>query len=117
MDILRLAADGFALTALMFLPDKKFKWHLPYIFGLFFMTFEVYFTYRGQENSDLFFWHGYLAWSIANLVVFSVRFMEKDSHIRKRLIRERLALWQIVIITVFAGFSLCAGWLMKLYIR
>ncbi len=114
MNLLRLAADGAVLSLLS---SEKFKKPHCYAVGLIFMTLEVYFIYRGQENSDLFFWHGYLAWSIANMVFLITKLLGKDSAAMRRLLSERLALWQVVIVTVFAGFSLCIGWLMKLYIR
>lgn len=155
MDVFRLIIDGLVLSVLCILAGRRSR-SLPalrsfpgdavlYGAGLIFMVLEVYFIYRGQENSDLFFWHGYLAWTIGNIAGIVFGLWGADSRIGspadrdvsssecpaggdplaseppvpalRSLLVERLALWQAVVITVFAGFSLTVGWLMKLYLR
>ena len=118
MDLLQLLIDGVVLSALMIVAfDERRRGSASRLLlpGLIFMVLRVYFIYRHQENSDLFFWHGYLAWTLANLACLAAGLMKgKDD--RKKLLRERLLLWQVVVVTVFAGFSLTLGWLLKLYV-
>ncbi len=119
MDLIRLSLDAVVLIILCIAATRTKKERLVpilYAAGLFFMISEVYFIYRGQENSDLFFWHAYIAWTAGNLAVIIFRLLKKENDKRKLLL-ERGLLWQVVVVTVFAGFILCVGWLMKLYIR
>ena len=74
--------------------------------------------YRGQENSDYFFFHPYVTWLIMDIIVLIIEI--KDIH-EKRLQRkklvERLILWPALVIPIISGFELSIGWLLKLYVR
>lgn len=137
MNILRILADGLILSGMTigaslqgspFVLNKnsleaasfnKKRLYLIYIAGLIFTVLEVYFIYRGQENSDLFFWHPYFSWTIANAAYTLWKLREKRDALRNvaSFLLHRLLLWQFVVNTVFAGFALSVGWIMKLYIR
>ena len=133
MHLLRLLADSLMLTGLTFgasLFERPFfddksedkRAALPnrivvvFIYGvsILYTILTVYFVYRGQENSDYFFWHPYIAWSFANAayIIFN-----RARLTGRRIIMERLLMWQLIVIPVFAAMSLTVGWLMKLYIR
>lgn len=124
MNILRILGDGLILAALLLgaelLKDRyseKSKAIISgaFILGLLFEILEVYFIYRHQENSDLFFWHAYLSWTLGNIIFIITRAAAALN--KKSFYLERIALWQVVVIPIFSGFSLSVGWLMKLYIR
>jgi len=138
LNILRILADGLILTGLTIGASyfgspfvhgtdgenikpvsKRRIQYLIYLAGLIFTVLEVYFIYRGQENSDLFFWHPYLAWTIANVcfMLWSLCRREQTGVDVRKLLVERILLWQVVVNTIFAGFALSVGWIMKLYIR
>lgn len=124
MNYLRILGDGLVLTGVLLgtglinrVEDEKkrnLKSSLIYMLGLIFSIIEVYFIYRHQENSDLFFWHPYLAWTFGNIIFIVVN---RKYYSLKRIIMERVVLWQVIVNTVFAGLTLAVGWLMKLYIR
>ncbi len=119
MDIFRLFTDGAVLSFVCIyavIGKWRGRYSLLYAFGLVFMALEVYFIYRGQENSDLFFWHGYAAWSIGSIAALAISLAKRKKAEAGRLLMERLLLWQGVVVTVFAGFSLTVGWLLKLYV-
>lgn len=126
MNYLALAGDSLILIGLMVgtslvkeesQSDFKGDWkkRLIYGLGIVFTIFSVYFRYRGQENSDYFFWHPYLAWTAGNIVYIILLLCRKIDI--KKIILENVLLWQIVVIPVFSGLALSIGWLMKLYIR
>ncbi|MBQ3787077.1 MAG: hypothetical protein II799_07350 [Lachnospiraceae bacterium] len=116
MMIYRLAIDCIVLLLAYIMMHKKGKGHsVPFLCILMFLlTVDVYFIYRGQENSDLFFWHPYIVWSVSNLIFFVSGYIKEKS---LGLIKGRLLLGQFVVIPVLSAFTLCVGWLMKLYIR
>ena len=113
--------DGIVLSLMLFGASRMRspKLHIPagliYVLALIYETLEVYVIYRPSENSDLFFMHPYLAWTIGNIcmILISVFYDKEDARL---VLARQLVLWQIVINTVFAGLTLCLAWLMKLYL-
>lgn len=122
MNYVRILVDAIVLMCLLFGASRMrstflaIQRYIGYTAGLIFMTLEDYFIYRHQENSDLFFWHPYIVWTISNLVFLIIELIKKKQP-KKQVLMERLLLNQVVVNTVFAGVSLTVGWLMKLYIR
>ena len=116
MMIYRLAIDCIVLLLAYIIMQKKGKGHsVPFLCILMLLlTVEVYFIYRGQENSDLFFWHPYIVWSVSNLIFLVSGYIREK---RDGIIKGRLLLGQFVVIPVLSAFTLSVGWLMKLYIR
>ena len=116
MIIYRLVIDCIVLLIAYMFMQKKEKGHcVPFLcIMMLLLTVDVYFTYRGQENSDLFFWHPYITWSFSNLIFFAIGYIKEKS---SGLVKGRLLLGQFVVIPVLSAFTLCVGWLMKLYIR
>lgn len=129
MNYIRIVGDGLVIFGLLLaikligkgddgtrsrVDKAKLKEYLMYSIGIMFSIIEVYFIYRHQENSDLFFWHPYLAWSLGN-ILFTI--LRRKTYTLRSLLMERVVLWQVIIVTVFAGLTLSVGWLMKLYIR
>ncbi len=112
----RLIIDCFIMLTAYTLMQKRGKGHsVPFLCVLLpLLTLEVYFVYRGQENSDLFFWHPYIVWSVSNLSLFVYGYFRKAG---KGLFKARILLGQFVVIPVLSAFTLCVGWLMKLYLR
>jgi len=122
MNYIRIPFDAVILMCLLFGASRMrstflaIQRYIGYTVCLILETLEIYFIYRHQENSDLFFWHPYAVWTIVNLVFLIKELIRKERPV-KQVLLERLALNQVVIITIFAGVSLTIGWLMKLYIR
>ncbi|MBR0148234.1 MAG: hypothetical protein IKR56_10000 [Lachnospiraceae bacterium] len=112
----RLAIDCIVLLLAYIIMQKRGKGHsVPFLCILMLLlTVEVYFIYRGQENSDLFFWHPYIVWSVSNLIFLVSGYIREK---RDGIIKGRLLLGQFVVIPVLSAFTLSVGWLMKLYIR
>ena len=130
MNCLRIISDSLILFGIMLgaslwrSPYRVFNkqsknaiFYLLHALALIFILLEDYFIYRGQENSDLFFWHPYFAFTLANLLFVFYQIQKHRERELKAFLCERLLLWQIVILPVFSGFALSLGWLMKLYIR
>lgn len=86
---------------------------LVYGICILFTIGRVFLAYEGQENSDYFFWHPYLAWLIADMMWILV----KRGSLGKKGLLQRVFLWPFLVIPVFSGMSLSVGWLMKLYLR
>ena len=112
MNILRVISDSLIIYGVLgFCYIKKPKWIIPS--GLFMMilqTIEIYLLYRGQENSDIFFAHAYISLLIASLLLFAIQKRFKGFF-------EHLLLLPLCVIPIVAGFELCVGWIMKLYLR
>lgn len=116
MHYIHLVIDIIIIAGIVWGVSRKRNTLLGILLGLAYLTLSVYFGYRHQENSDLFFWHPYIAWSVANVFMAGVDCGRRAIN-GKVLLWERIALYECVVIPVLAGFTLTVGWLMKLYIR
>lgn len=116
MHYIYLCIDVILMAGIAWGVSRKRNTLLGIICGLAYMTVSVYFGYRNQENSDLFFWHPFIVWSLINIGAGIIALRGKQSD-GKTFVLNRLVLGEIVLVPVLAGFTLCVGWLMKLYIR
>ena len=94
---------------------KRPALRLPfYVLFLIYELFSVVCRYSGQENSNLFFVHPYLAFLITDISDYStyVRGLKPG----KPGVFEKLVFWPLVVIPVISAFITTTGWLIKLYI-
>lgn len=110
MNYLRAIGDGLVIAGIYILTVKrKPQWKMTALaIGLIYSILSVWFIYRGQENSNYFFWHPYISWMMVNVFDYTVN---------KKKWKEKVLLWPFVILPIIAGFELAVSWLMKLYIR
>ena len=112
MNILRVIADSLIIYGIMgFCYIKRPKQiYIPSILLIIYQTMELYFLYRGRENSDIFFAHAYFSMLIASLLLFFIQKRFKGWF-------EHLILLPLCVIPIISGFELCVSWTMKLYLR
>ena len=112
INILRIIADGLIIYSIISYCKLKKPQYLA-ISGFIIMlahTLEIYFLYRGQENSDLFFAHAYFSYLICSFLIYIINKRFKNHF-------EHLVLLPLCVIPIISGVELCVGWILKLYAR
>lgn len=112
MNIIRVIADILIIYGIVGFVYIKKPDRVP-LCGILIMliqTIEIYFLYRGQENSSFFFLHAYISLLAVSLLIFFIQKRLSDKF-------EHLFLLPVCVIPIMSGFELCTAWMMKLYIR